>query len=1564
MNNNSNEPGLFFQVSDGNIVKAGPPAVLPSAPTSAPERGELWFDTLRGSLNIGTVEDAQKVWRSIAAPYLGGGGYVSFVAPEFEYSTDSIQNNGQALPYQTLSRAILEASKNLIQDILAGFPLQEGENRYTIYVGTSLVTPNCGLGTTIDGFTTNFSGDPYAIPTIAQLQQLNPTTGGIVVPKGISVLGMDAKKSVLSPAYVPSYRNPVFPVANAGLDQPLTSILKWSGNSYVGNFSAVDKIVSNVIDGVVPSKISSFATFHSKRPHGRQLGEIVQVSFASTVDQSTGTFVSGTYYAVPQTTFTFYLSTNDPTTQEATNYVLFASMPKLDQNGLPKFLIEGTPYSEHRLQVLGFASKQELANYYTKVQKAFPEFFGGKVTNGSQLVGEGETQIVGPTTSRYPNNTDSNTVKNSSAFVENLTVRSEYGLSGGDFDGALVTGFRSVDVSNCSVTSIQNDPTCYEIYSSFTNPSTGQPEQKWWQLTEATFLTIPLEDRPSSIIGVTREAQLQLLNETPLDQIRYYYRNLTSEDGSSFGIVDINNDFRHYGFRGRNGAVLTGDNVSIEGPAIEIWALNGGQSYITGSQSSLGSVALRAEGFLGINTLGGAFNNCRGFLFEGVQVPLALNRSQVEDTQNKQILSLGSRIVNVSLEEGNEGIQLLEMAADFSPCFILPYSLKPGSAIWVSSEYCTYRGFLATDGGPTVQTGQGSVTNAVLRVRASDSTIPNDPNLVSQLDIPYIRRFNDPRQSIDRSYSIVVSNTQPEYVAPPIGGVLRINQTGQTLGSSTVRPNVQLDPGSLGGWGRVFTVDNVATRLEGTSPNFNYVVGDAQDDPQYLIALTATDLGRPWFQTYNTSAGSYTTFDEYNYYAAENNIWSAVYYDVTLNEGTIGPERIAPVETCSPFVVTSVLDRQDAVATTYQGSYAPDPYLQVPTTPSYNSGTYYRGATIPYSQYDVQSYFDEDDSSESLGICLRDTVTSIEEILITAIDGASVVQAGQQPNVATNTRYRPEIVQFFVLSSNNILNPRQTVSILSLSHPSVQGLEYLRVVNLNGSLVEAIRLNRENSLYPDPPTPNQVWPVGTTAKICDTNVIPSPLAYDPDWANTKRALFRFFEVMGYSKDVTSGLFQPKYWGERLYPVTSIPFSPKNGYAITTAKWPLEFNQPSSVVASGHSWNYCGFLNYSRGLPQYQNVRIAKKLSFDYLCSTLWSGRLAVSGQKESGETILFGPQREALTAQFYEQLPSTISLSNQQVYENQPIVTFPEQIVVYSTDDISSQFDGTKVTFALTKSGFPVPASQLEVYSTFVQLGAVTQTPEVSYTINGTNIIFTVAPPSGATCDIRIVTSEDDQQTLVTVPFLLSSPFDGTTTNFVMEPVGGSDVSLLSINSENTFVFLGGVEQIPGQSYAIVIDDQGNILINFTEPPEVGATADVRTVTSGIFWSQQLIYPVSVYSLDDISPQFNNAKTSFTLRFNGVTINPSVVNTENLFVSVGGAMQLPTSAYSVNGSTITFTEPPDTGSTSNLRIVTNSEFLPCQQGGLESSVIRWGPGLILGRNNEITEIDSGLYPQQ
>jgi hypothetical protein len=1605
LNTNSNDPGIFLEVNDGSVVKAGPTAYLPQAPTQTPSLGELWVDTDTKALSIGT---ASNNWQTVAAPFLGGsGGYTVFVAPEFPNATDSLANDGQTVPFITINRAILEVSKQIIQQTISGTSL--GNNRYLIVLAPGRHCVVNGTGTPVNQFTVDYSSQFTAV-TQAGLQEFNPSMGGLILPRGVSIIGLDLKKCEVHPSYVPKYTHPLFiPNYTQETDgpvyqnEPLSSVFRWSGNTYESQFTCLDKVESRTVIAVSADPLTGAAIFRSSRTHGLNYNDFVQVNYSNSADQSNATFTSGAYYVSPVNAFEFQVSALNWTSSQALP-VLATSLPAYflvpSTNELPKLVVENiypyyvpadgvsfekSNYSHHRLSVNKNASLDQLNEFYTKVQKAFPTFFGGQVN--TQLASAPEYNIVADTAANYPVNTTSNSVDNSSPYQNTVNHRSNYGMANGDFDGDLVTGFKSVILNASTAVTLQRDPAAYEVYSSV--------DQIWLTLTASVLKGLPAG---TTITGVPTNLQLQSLNETSIPNIRYYYETIKTTDLKSTGLADPDNDFRHFGFRlsGANSFVQA-QSVYTIGAAIGVWATNGGQISLTGSTTNFGSVAFQAEGFAGITTLGGANQVGRGFLLSGIVRPLSLLEQEVTSDNQKRILSLGSRIVHVGVDPNDPSVQQIYLQKPFDPAGILPFSLNPGSALFTTDGICTFRGFFVTNGTFTCVRSESnpalnpfSPGGAILRLRLSDSSIPSgDP---ASLDIPYIRRYVDPRTDSEKSYAFYVQSTNPTSQAPQLGSVLRLNQTGQSL-SNTLKRNYQFDPGQYGGISQVFTVDSVETEQYSASPNFNYKVGDSTQATNYVVYASLTDASAPWTQSttvptstlapFNTPQGSYTTFQYRNYYAAENNLWDALYYSTNFTPIS-GPTKASPNSAESPFVVSSVLQKQEVITDAWQG-YVPDPYYDyyVNDIPApYNAGlTYLRGSVVPYTEYPAQFQADIDDSSEDLGLIFKRLANPASTTISVANSTtAQSFVAMSTPYVANPTFGRPAVIQMELLAVQQVQNPKQGVTVLKLSNPSITAVEYVRVISLNSNVIQAIR-----NYYPEysQGTLPAVWPKGTVVTSCISTGFPEPSVYDPDWSVTKSTMFRFYNLMGYSYNQISPYLEPQYFGNRLLLNTAIPFTPINGYANLTSAWPVEFNNPSIIVATNHTWQYPGYLDYSRGLPKYQVNEISRKLQFDYLSTTSWGGRLTVSGVNETGNLVFLGPIREAITGRFYSNESPVLNPADRLTYTSPTPIDFPSPVLVYSADDISGLFDGVTTVFELTRGGYPLPATQLSTSGAFVFLGGVSQLPNISYSIQLTSgglplprIQFVEAPPEGASCDIRIVSSDDSQDSVEVLTLTTTPGFDGVVSSFVLSP---ADPAVSNLNS---FVFLGGVEQNPfgltqtSGAYNITATPTTSDLNFIGGSPLPGTTLNIRAILSGARYRNAGVSTVFVSSADDIAPLFDSTKTTFPLEIDGISLDPVKVNSQNMFVSLGGVMQIPIAnagdplagnAYTVQLNTIsnileiTFATPPLSGSTCNIRVVTSDEFITCPlPASLGDTALQNGPGIEVNSNNQIINIDPGL----
>ena len=105
--------------------------------------------------------------------------------------------------------------------------------------------------------------------------------------------------------------------------------------------------------------------------------------------------------------------------------------------------------------------------------------------------------------------------------------------------------------------------------------------------------------------------------------------------------------------------------------------------------------------------------------------------------------------------------------------------------------------------------------------------------------------------------------------------------------------------------------------------------------------------------------------------------------------------------------------------------------------------------------------------------------------------------------------------------------------------------------------------------------------------------------------------------------------------------------------------------------------------------------------------------------------------------------------------------------------------------------------------------------------------------------------------------------------------------------------------------------------LNFPDNPSTG---DVYTDSNsgftyewnGTVWiSTDPSTASNIREIDDISGDFDGSDTDFTLKVSAVNVEP--VNAQQLIISVGGVMQNAGDDFTVSGSTITFTTPPQSG---------------------------------------------------
>jgi hypothetical protein len=176
-------------------------------------------------------------------------GRILYVSPSDLDSTDSISNQGNSLaqPFKTLQRALLEAAR---------FSYQRGNSNDDVEKTTILLMPGAHTVDNRPGFSIKTVGttatvtSPSGATSAASntlsltlnsvfdltqddniLYKFNSVNGGVVVPRGTSIVGLDLRKTKIRPKYVP---NPT------DSSVPNSAIFRITGACYFWQFCIFD----------------------------------------------------------------------------------------------------------------------------------------------------------------------------------------------------------------------------------------------------------------------------------------------------------------------------------------------------------------------------------------------------------------------------------------------------------------------------------------------------------------------------------------------------------------------------------------------------------------------------------------------------------------------------------------------------------------------------------------------------------------------------------------------------------------------------------------------------------------------------------------------------------------------------------------------------------------------------------------------------------------------------------------------------------------------------------------------------------------------------------------------------------------------------------------------------------------------------------------------------------------------------------------------------------------------------------------------------------------------------
>ena len=171
-------------------------------------------------------------------------GNILYVSPNDLDSTDSIENQGNSMarPFKTIQRALVEAArfsyqKGLDNDrfgkttimLMPGDHLIDNRPGYIPLTGTNYLQRN---GIEISDFSAFDANTNFDIESPANaLYKLNSVHGGVIIPRGTSLVGYDLRKTKIRPLYVPD-------PTNSNIER--TAIFKVTGGCYFWQMTFFD----------------------------------------------------------------------------------------------------------------------------------------------------------------------------------------------------------------------------------------------------------------------------------------------------------------------------------------------------------------------------------------------------------------------------------------------------------------------------------------------------------------------------------------------------------------------------------------------------------------------------------------------------------------------------------------------------------------------------------------------------------------------------------------------------------------------------------------------------------------------------------------------------------------------------------------------------------------------------------------------------------------------------------------------------------------------------------------------------------------------------------------------------------------------------------------------------------------------------------------------------------------------------------------------------------------------------------------------------------------------------
>ena len=518
-------------------------------------------------------------------------GRILYVNPNDLDSTDGIENQGNSLtkPFKTIQRALLESAR---------FSYLRGDDNDLVEKTTILVFPGehlidnrpgyaikdvANVATAVaPGGAESFAGSELTLTlnSVFDLTQednilykFNSIYGGIIIPRGTSIVGLDLRKTKVRPKYVPNptddnvLESSIFRITGACyfwqftfFDGDETGLVYTDprdfseNNKSVPTFSHHKLTCFEYADGVnIPSgyELTDLDMFYSKvsnafnRASGREIDQKFPASPDSFSKQRPEWEIVGAFASDP-IKISRIISGDGATPG---NIVTVTTQT-------PHGLNSGTPIKIRGINVADYNISTKVVNVLSDTAFTYSLPF----VRANLPAGPGAGLAPGVDGSAT---IETDTVSGASPYIFNVSLRSVFGMNGMHADGSKADGFRSMVVAQFTAVSLQKDDRAFVKY----DPTS--------RLYGGIAVSRVAGDELSSGASSTNNQTVFHLDSDAVYREGWQTKHIKMSNDSVIQIVSV---------------FAIGFHKHFE-------CLSGGDASITNSNSNFGQFSLAADGF-------------------------------------------------------------------------------------------------------------------------------------------------------------------------------------------------------------------------------------------------------------------------------------------------------------------------------------------------------------------------------------------------------------------------------------------------------------------------------------------------------------------------------------------------------------------------------------------------------------------------------------------------------------------------------------------------------------------------------------------------------------------------------------------------------------------------------------------------------------------------------------------------------------------------------------------------------------------------------------------------------